>query len=292
MGAGIITMRKAHTTCQTMNLKYLDWVVHSASSTSRHVLTFEDAQHNIWLVTLDNGLYRAPIPANSTSVLDVGTGSGIWALDFANRHPNSHVLGIDLSPVKPNSAVPKNCTFRVHNAESQWDFGDLGPFDLIHSRMLVMGMRDWRSYFKKCYDHLQPGGWVEAHEVWFPSGSENPSTPADSPYLRWSRLVHEGLARGGIDGRAAEDFPKMLGELGFEDIVEDRTPWAVGPWPQDAKARKIGELEAANLYNGLEGMTVGVLTKNLGWAPEDVDEFVAEVKNDIYDVEKKYILNM
>ncbi|KAL8995943.1 MAG: hypothetical protein Q9188_006688 [Gyalolechia gomerana] len=168
----------------------------------------------------------------------------------------------------------------------------MGPFDLIHSRMLVMGMRDWRSYFQKCYDHLKPGGWVEAHEVWFPTRSENPSTPADAPYLRWGNLVYEGLARGGVDSGAAKGFGRLLEDLGFEDVVEDKTPWAVAPWPEDAKARKIGELEAANLHNGMEGMTVGILTKQLGWAREDVDKFVAEVKDDIYDVEKKYIMNI
>ena len=116
-------------------------------------------------MTLDNALYRAPIDANPTAVLDVGTGSGIWASDFAEQHPDCQVLGIDLSPVKPNKATPANCTFRIQDAEKPWQLGDIGPFDMIHSRMILVGMRDWRSYIAKCYEHLKPGGWIELHEL-------------------------------------------------------------------------------------------------------------------------------
>lgn len=252
----------------------------------------EDTQHNIWLLTLEGALYRAPIPKSLVSVLDVGTGSGIWALDFADQHPGCRVLGIDLSPIKPNRAVPQNCTFRVHNAEEEWDFGDFRPFDLIHSRFLVMGMRDWRGYFQKCFDNLKPGGWVEVHEVQFPMKSANPSTPADAPFLRWGNVIYEGLAKGGIDSGAANAFPQYLKEVGFEDIVEEMIPWAVAPWPEDEKGRKIGQMEADNLHNGMEGMTFGVLTKNLGWTREEVDDFVAEIRKDMYDTKKKYSISV
>lgn len=235
-------------------------------------------------------MYRAPISGNPTSVLDVGTGSGIWALDFASQHPSSQVLGIDLSPVKPNRAVPTNCTFQVHNAEVAWDFPDYQPFDFIHSRFLVQGMHDWHGYFKKCYDHLKPGGWVEAHEVQFPMSSADPSVSPDTPFMRWGYLVHEGLAKGGINSSAPNEFSRYLRELGFEDIAEEIIPWAVAPWPQDEKAKKIGEMEAANLEDGMEGMTVGVLTKTLGWTREQVDDFVAEIRRDLWDTEKKYII--
>ncbi|KAI8247308.1 Secondary metabolism regulator LAE1 [Colletotrichum sp. SAR 10_77] len=33
-------------------------------------------------------------------VLDVGTGTGLWAIDFADEHPDAEVLGTDLSPVQ------------------------------------------------------------------------------------------------------------------------------------------------------------------------------------------------
>ncbi|KAI4282500.1 MAG: hypothetical protein L6R35_005400 [Caloplaca aegaea] len=252
--------------------------------------TEKNNQHKIWLVALDNALFRAPIPRNEPlSVLDVGAGSGAWALECASRFPNAHILGIDLSPVKPNYPVPKNCAFRVHDAETEWEFGDAGPFDLIHSRILVMGMRDWRTYFRKCYDHLKPGGCVEVHETVFPYYSADPSVPSNTPYVRWSHLILEALAKGGIDGAAAREFPKMLEEVGFEDVVEEKLPWAVGPWSQDEKQKQIGAMQGANMQNAVQGISMTVLTKNLGWTREEVDGLLEEIKKDIDDPTRKYL---
>ncbi|KAL8974822.1 MAG: hypothetical protein Q9197_000936 [Variospora fuerteventurae] len=253
----------------------------------------ENNQHKIWLVEMDNALCRAPISRNELlSVLDVGAGSGIWALECASRFPNAHILGIDLSPVKHNYPVPKNCAFRVHDAETEWEFGDAGPFDLIHSRLILMGMRDWRTYFRRCYDHLKPGGWVEVHETVFPQYSADPSVPSDTPFARWGHLILEGLASGGIDGAAARGFPKILKEIGFEDVVEEKVSRAVGPWPQDEKQKQIGAMHAANMHDMLQGVSMTVLTKNLGWTREEVDGFLEEIQKDIDDPTRKYLNDM
>ncbi|KAL2872918.1 hypothetical protein SGCOL_011933 [Colletotrichum sp. CLE4] len=35
-------------------------------------------------------------------VLDVGTGTGIWAVQFGDDHPEADILGIDLSATQPS----------------------------------------------------------------------------------------------------------------------------------------------------------------------------------------------
>ena len=45
-----------------------------------------DLQHHLFLLTLDDQLSLAPIGNNLQNVLDVGTGTGIWALDFGKPH--------------------------------------------------------------------------------------------------------------------------------------------------------------------------------------------------------------
>ncbi|RKK74578.1 hypothetical protein BFJ71_g17250 [Fusarium oxysporum] len=64
-----------------------------------------DLQHHVFLRTFDNKLGLAPpnLPgSNVERVLDVGTGTGIWAIGFADDHPEAKVLGIDLSPIQPS----------------------------------------------------------------------------------------------------------------------------------------------------------------------------------------------
>lgn len=42
-----------------------------------------DIMHHIFLLILDGELHLAPIGPNPECILDVGTGTGIWAIDMA-----------------------------------------------------------------------------------------------------------------------------------------------------------------------------------------------------------------
>lgn len=66
----------------------------------------------------DNRLALAPIPETTKNVLDIATGTGIWATEFgivksqpkprvpltspAEEHPLCKVVGTDLSPIQPD----------------------------------------------------------------------------------------------------------------------------------------------------------------------------------------------
>jgi methylase of polypeptide subunit release factors len=55
-----------------------------------------DLYHEIMLQLLKGQLHNAPITRNPHRILDVGTGTGIWAIDMADKYPSAEVLGIDL----------------------------------------------------------------------------------------------------------------------------------------------------------------------------------------------------
>lgn len=42
-----------------------------------------DLVHHIYSLILDEKLHLAPVDKNPQRVLDLGTGTGIWAIDFA-----------------------------------------------------------------------------------------------------------------------------------------------------------------------------------------------------------------
>lgn len=67
------------------------------------------------------------------NVLDIGTGTGSWAVEFAERHPAAQVFGTDLNNVQP-TYVPPNCQFINEDSEETWAFRF--PFDYIHLRMM------------------------------------------------------------------------------------------------------------------------------------------------------------
>ncbi|KFY49355.1 hypothetical protein V496_10057 [Pseudogymnoascus sp. VKM F-4515 (FW-2607)] len=74
-----------------------------------------DISHHMFTILLDNKLFLAPIPSSPQRVLDVGTGTGIWALDFADEFPSAEVIGTDLSPIQPLFVAP-NCRFEIDDA--------------------------------------------------------------------------------------------------------------------------------------------------------------------------------
>lgn len=76
-------------------------------------------------------LWHAPMH-HPTSVLDVGCGTGIWALAVADIHPAALITGIDISPIQPTLVHP-SVTFQVHDLEEDWDMPE--RYDLIHTQM-------------------------------------------------------------------------------------------------------------------------------------------------------------
>ena len=63
-----------------------------------------DIMHYVNLSMLDGRMCVSPVEKKvGMRVLDVGTGTGIWAIDFADAHPDSTVVGVDLSPIQPIS---------------------------------------------------------------------------------------------------------------------------------------------------------------------------------------------
>lgn len=76
-----------------------------------------DLQHTLFLIMQNRKLLLCPVDLLKVHrVLDLGTGTGIWALDFGTQNPQSEVLGVDLSPIQPEWVVP-NVRFIVDDIE-------------------------------------------------------------------------------------------------------------------------------------------------------------------------------
>jgi cyclopropane fatty-acyl-phospholipid synthase-like methyltransferase len=82
-------------------------------------------------------------------VLDLGTGTGIWAIDFADEHPSAEVIGTDLSPTQPNF-VPPNLKFEIDDLNDDWTWKP-ESFDFVHIRALYGSVGDWGKVYRQAY---------------------------------------------------------------------------------------------------------------------------------------------
>ncbi|KAG8362495.1 hypothetical protein FVEN_g62 [Fusarium venenatum] len=94
-----------------------------------------DISHHYLLLLLDGKLSLAHLNNDLEKVLDIGTGTGIWAIDFADQYPNAEVIGTDLSPIQP-SWVPPNVKFDLEDATRDWSWSE-NSFDFVHMRYLI-----------------------------------------------------------------------------------------------------------------------------------------------------------
>jgi hypothetical protein len=58
---------------------------------------------------------------------------------------------------------------------------------------------------------------------------------------------------------------------------------AIGSLGEEGKLTEIGSWTNENLGPGLEGFSLGLFTRVLGWKKEEVETFLAKVRDDMND---------
>lgn len=141
---------------------------------------------------------------------------------MAKTFPETNVIGTDLSLIQPEG--PPNCSFIKEDAElDEWTLPVV--FDYIHLRMIHTCFDDYPALFKKCYDNLEPGGWIELQDAVFKLMCTDGT--ADGSYIeRFSQLILESGHSIGRDLDIPSKYKEMLTQAGFLDVVED-----IGPVP-------------------------------------------------------------
>ncbi|KAK0719242.1 S-adenosyl-L-methionine-dependent methyltransferase [Lasiosphaeris hirsuta] len=241
-----------------------------------------DLQHEVFRLLLNNNLLSTPTPASfSGQVLDLGTGTGLWAAEFAAEHPHATVLGIDLFPPS-TTPVPANCAFRALDAEkdADWDLPD-AAFDLIHTRMFLFLLRDPRAMLRRCLAALRPGGRIECQEIQQPYRTEDGPEGEDTPVLRMARLRVEAARRCGLDRAVTGRLAGLVEEVGFGEVQVEEKRIPVGPWMEGERMKEAGEKYRQCMRLGMVAFTKTVFMKGLGWTEEQVLEACDEAVRDL-----------
>lgn len=254
-----------------------------------------DLHHHVFRLILGGRLYRAPISPHVQRVLDYGTGTGIWAMDFADEHPSAFVTGTDLSPIQPDW-LPANCNFLVEDVEGEWPFRHSEAFDFIHGRSMCGSVSDFDALYRQAYDNLKPGGWMELQEyeawIWKLDDPEGKTIPN---IYKWQGGIDEASTKLGRRFNVAAQQKDKLINAGFINVHDDVYPVCpdlgsqtyahcvqvpVGNWPKDKKLKELGLYQQHHMLLAIEAFTLALFTRVLHWSYEECQILIAETKKE------------
>ncbi|KAE9576802.1 hypothetical protein CGMCC3_g7306 [Colletotrichum fructicola] len=198
-----------------------------------------------------NQLHHAPLEQGKVHrILDIGTGTGIWAIEIADLFPDAEVIGNDLSPVQ-SEWVPPNVKFEVDDVESPW----VAPtYDFIYCRFMAGAIADWPRLVKNTFKNTHPGGWVEFQD--------------------WDLLFKSD------DGSITDDHYSMkMIKMFMEGSRKIKCP--LGMWPKDPYLRDLGHMNMIQALDGLEAYNLRLYTGVLGWTVAEAQVLFAHVRNEI-----------
>lgn len=254
-----------------------------APNDQKHISAF-DVAHQWITMMLDDKLFVAPISPNPQKILDVGTGTGIWAIDMADQFPSAEVIGTDISPTQPSWAPP-NVNFQIDDAQLEWTFPE-NTFDFIHIRYMHGAISDWPKFYEQVFRCLKPGGWFQHIEPNIELRCDNPDVPYgdDHVFKQWAKLFYDAGDRINRSFRIDQDT--MVGwakGAGFPEVTAKKIKLPLGPWPKDKRLKEMGVYTKLYMDLSLDGFALFPIGQILGWSLEEVQVLVDRMRKTLAD---------
>lgn len=174
-------------------------------------------------------------------ILDIGCGTGIWAIEVAEEYTSSEVFGVDLAPLQ-DVYVPENCTFHLENVLNGSIFPD-EKFDLIQSRCLGPGIPDrrWGDYIAEIWRMTKPGRWIQLVEFDPIRYCDDGSIPTVSPLAEYERIAIR-MMRDKYGTTIHGALPKLsrhVQKAGFINIKQTDIKSPLGNWTSGTSCHNL-----------------------------------------------------
>ncbi|KAF7536031.1 hypothetical protein G7054_g4911 [Neopestalotiopsis clavispora] len=233
-------------------------------------------------VLLDGQLALAPI-RSPRRVLDVATGTGIWAVEFAQLHPESEVVGSDLTQIQPTSGLPNLSFVQEDSEEHPWVHDR--PFDYIHLRYVYTCFDSPQSVIRSVFENLNPGGWIEFQDATMELHSnKGPAHIENNPLKRLFDLAIQGAAAQGRNIVVSRFYKQWLLEAGFVDVAEIKLAIPINEWHTSLKLKRVGQYTSRMLMDSLGGVAWKMLRAK-GFSDEEINETIVQTKPEIRNLD-------
>lgn len=239
-----------------------------------------DLIHHALLKLFDEELFLAPIGPSPQRIVDIGTGTGIWAMDVGDKFPETEVIGTDISPIQPTWTTP-NVKFVIDDFLLDWTW-PVDHFDLVHLRSLYGVITDLSALYAKVLRHTKPGGWVQHLEMDTLIESDHVQFPPGHIFQRVADLTYKA---GDMVGRSfklakGHTMRDALEAAGFVDVVEVKRKAPLHSWPRDKKLKDVGTYLQTAFDESLEGLVMFMLTQILGLLQNEAVALMEEMRRE------------
>ena len=192
-----------------------------------------EEQSDAIIAVMGGQVIHAPLPPSINRAIDVGCGTGATTVYLGRKYSTAIVYGIDLSEVPTVHQRPANVSY-IKGDVLDLAYKDArleaGSLDYVYSRLIPLGMDNWRGYVNTAHGLLRPGTWIEVQELDFVFYDKD-SQPIDRDW-KWLREVRNTAHSKGLDMNSGSHSASYLQEAGFVDISTTQYVWPLGRWTQ------------------------------------------------------------
>jgi 2-polyprenyl-3-methyl-5-hydroxy-6-metoxy-1,4-benzoquinol methylase len=149
------------------------------------------------------------------SCADVGCGVGSVAGWLAARAAPGPVVAVDRDLRLLDEALSQYDNLRVAQADVTAEHPELGQFDLVHARFLVMHLRQRDEVLARLATWVEPGGWLVISDSIDLTTAGSGHLPYRHAMAAMWRTLHEVI---GTDIGWVRDTPRLLRQAGLEDV--------------------------------------------------------------------------
>jgi SAM-dependent methyltransferase len=179
--------------------------------------------------------YLAPISPDVRTMLDVGCGTGIWAIDMAQQFPHAHIVGVDIALTSLPHTLPDACLFAQADVLQGLPFPAC-QFDFTHQRLLVGAIPTSR--------------WPEVVRELVRGTTVHNCGTATARLLAW---VRETSRERGIDMAMAEQLGDLLKQAGCQAVEAQDIPIPLGVWA--GRSGEMLKLDAMRVFQAMRPRT-------------------------------------
>ncbi len=192
--------------------------------------------------------YLAPLSPETRTILDVGSGTGIWAIDMAQQFPQAHIIGADITLTSLPRTLPNSCVFCQADVLQGLPF-PTHQFDFTHQRLLVLAIPAprWPSVVRELVRVTRPQGWVELLEA---GTTVQNAGPATERLLSWLREISQAQ---GIELAMVTHLADFLTQAGCQQVEAQNIPVPLGAWA--GRSGDMLKLDALRVFEALRPRT-------------------------------------